>query len=166
MSAAAAKRTVLAAATAMLLASVVVAGSAGGAPDRDRTPPTPPANIGVKVASVSSVVVEWDRSRDDTGVAGYYVTGYGRKATVTDPPAASDGVQPRPSYEVKSLNCGQSATISIEAFDLARNRSGRVPTTVSSMPCTDTRPPSTPSGFTQRRDHAECRRTRLAGVLR
>ena len=80
----------------------------------------------------------WDPSRDNVGVAGYYVYWNHRKATSLSP-----------SYEVSGLGCGQSTTVSVAAFDRAGNRSSRVPATVATAACPDTQPPTVPTGFSQ-----------------
>jgi chitodextrinase len=140
VSAAAAKRTVLAAVSVILVIAVCIAGPAGGAgaDGRDRVDPTPPSNLRVTAATQSLVHLAWDPSEDDLGVAGYYVVWDRARATVAEP-----------EYLVEKLKCGESASVAVTAFDAAGNRSSRVSTTVSTTPCTDTQPPSPPSGFRQ-----------------
>ena len=138
---AAVTRTLLAAVSVALLAAVTLAGSAGGTRPggpRDRVAPSDPVNLHVLVALPSAVVIGWDPSRDNVGVAGYYVYwDYGR-ATVLSP-----------SHTVSGLGCGQATTISVAAFDRAGNRSSRMPATISTAACPDTQPPTAPSGFSQ-----------------
>ena len=114
MSAAAAKRTVLAAATLVSLIAVSVVGPAGGArapsSRTDRTAPTPPRNPHVTEVTPTHVALAWEPSLDNVGVAGYYVYGDAGRTTVANP-----------SYTVSSLGCGESAVVSVAAFDEARN---------------------------------------------
>jgi chitodextrinase len=138
--AAAAKPTALAVVSAVVLGALSFAGLAGGASAKrtDPVPPTAPANVHVAAVSAAAVSVAWDPSQDNVGVAGYYVWGNGGKATVS-----SNG------YVVSGLDCGQSAYVSVSAFDRAGNRSDRSQATVATAPCPDTRAPSTPNGFVQ-----------------
>jgi chitodextrinase len=149
VSAVAAKRTVLTAVSLLALVAASIAGAGGGSPSgKNRIAPTDPTNFRVKEATQSTVLVKWDPSEDDVRVAGYYVYGDKGRSTVPNPNEVGEEVL-IPSYLVKSLGCGQSGTISVEAFDDDRNRSERVPTTVATTPCDDTQPPTTPAGFRQ-----------------
>ena len=88
------------------------------------------------------VRLAWDPSTDNVAVAGYYVFGDRGKATLE---TALD----KPEYTLSGLSCGQSITLTVVAFDDSQNRSEKATMTVSSAPCTDTLPPTTPAGFKQ-----------------
>src|SRR4249920_620181 len=135
-----AKRAVLAAISVAIVGAVILAGSAGARSNRprDRVAPSDPVNLHVLVALRSAVVVGWDPSRDNVGVAYYGVYWNHRKATSLSP-----------SYEVSGLDCGQSTTVSVAAFDRAGNRSSRLAATVATAACPDTQPPTAPTGFSQ-----------------
>jgi len=139
----AAKRTLLLAISLLALVAVFIVGAAGGAPPgKDHEAPSAPSNLRVSVATQTLVRVAWDASSDNVAVAGYYVFGDRGKATL-------DTGLDKPEYTLSGLSCGQSSTLTIVAFDDAQNRSDKSTLTVSSAPCTDTLPPTTPSGFTQ-----------------
>jgi chitodextrinase len=141
--AAAAKRTVLAAASIFALVALALVGTTSAAPpDKDRTDPSTPTNLHVAAATKTTVTLAWDASSDDVAVAGYYVFGDRGKATV-------DTNLEQPTYTVSGLSCGQTVSLSVVAFDAAGNRSQQANATVSSAPCSDSVPPSSPSGFTQ-----------------
>jgi chitodextrinase len=139
----AAKRTLLVATSLLALVAVSVVGAAGGAPPgKDREAPSTPKNVRVSAVTQTLVRAAWDPSSDNVAVTGYYVFGDRGKATV-------DTALDKPEYTLSGLSCGQSSTLTIVAFDDAQNRSEKASMTVSSAPCTDTLPPTTPSGFTQ-----------------
>ena len=75
----------------------------------------------------------WDPSVDSVGVAGYYV--YGDK--VNGPGEDKDPVRvvvDKPEYTVRGLGCGQSADLTLVAFDDSHNRSDRSNATVTPPP--------------------------------
>ena len=135
---AATKSTAVAACTAAIIASVAFAGAAGAKADRDTVPPTVPVDLHVKSATASGVLVEWTPSQDDVAVTGYYVYRDRARAEVEES-----------SYLFTSLRCGESGPIRVEAHDAAGNRSKRAEAIISAAPCSDTTPPTAPSGFQQ-----------------
>ena len=140
---AAAKRTLLLAASLLALVAVSVVGAAGGAPPgKDREAPSAPQNLRVSAVTQTLVRLAWDASTDNVAVAGYYVFGDRGKATL------ETGLD-KPEYTLDGLSCGQSADLTIVAFDDSQNRSEKATMTVSSAPCADTLPPATPAGFRQ-----------------
>jgi chitodextrinase len=143
---AAAKRTVLAAVSVLAITTLAIVGPAGGASSdrRDRQAPTTPSNLRVTGATSSLVSVAWDPSTDDVGVEGYYVFGDKGKATVNKPEHID-----KPEYTVTELRCGETARLTVIAFDAAQNRSEKATLTVATAACPDTQPPSAPTGFVQ-----------------
>ena len=139
----AAQRTALVAASLAVLGAMSIAGAAGGAsPGKDREDPSAPKNLRVTAVTQTLVRLAWDASTDNIAVAGYYIFGDRGKATL----------QTRldtPEYTLSGLACGQSSNLTVIAFDDAQNRSEKATLTVSSAPCTDTLPPTTPGGFIQ-----------------
>ena len=138
MFAAAAARTVLVAASALLFLVFCIAGAAGGAANRDRTPPAPPTNLRVASATESTVQVAWDAASDDVGVTGYVVTVGREKVTVDEE-----------TYALDKLGCGVGTIVKVAAVDEAKNRSEDVSLTVATAACVDTQAPSKPTGFVQ-----------------
>ena len=153
MFAAAATRTALAAASLAALLAISLTGVAGGAPKTDHVDPTVPTDIRVTSTSPSAVVVAWDPSQDNVGIAGYYVFGDGGKATVSGS-----------TYTASRVDCGESLFLTVVAFDPAGNRSDPASATVASAACVDREPPSTPTGFVQQATKLECRRPVLGSV--
>ncbi len=105
---------------------------------RDRISPSAPKSLQVTSATSSSLVLAWQRSTDNIGVRGYYVTVEGRRAKV-----------PRRTYTATGLSCGDSVDVRVVAFDRAGNRSRRTEIIASTAPCLDTEPPTAPTGMRQ-----------------
>jgi chitodextrinase len=145
VSAAAAKRTVLAAVSVVAVLALSILGSAGGAASaKDDKAPSAPENLRVVAATPSLVSVAWDASTDDVGVEGYYVLRDREPRAVT-----IDEDLDKPSYVAADLTCGQSALLTVVAFDRAGNRSEKATLTVATAACLDTAAPSAPDGFAQ-----------------
>ena len=121
-------------ALAAFLAIVPLTQAAGGA---DRRPPTAPTNLRVTAATVSSVSLAWDASRDNKGGAQF--SGYG---------LYQDGVlvgsATSTTYTFAGLDCGTTATFGVDALDAAGNRSQVVTLTSTTSPCPTGTPTSQP----------------------
>jgi hypothetical protein len=102
-------------ALAAFLAIVPLTQAAGGA---DRRPPTAPTNLRVTAATVSTVSLAWDASRDNKGGAQF--SGYG---------LYQDGVlvgsATSTTYTFAGLDCGTTATFGVDALDSRQPFSGR-----------------------------------------
>ena len=99
---AAKKHTAVAVVSFALLAALALVGSAGGVlpVKRDREAPTAPTNIRVASATPTTISLAWDASKDNLGVAFYYVY--------------IDAVRARVSgttYTSTELQCGQSVGV-------------------------------------------------------
>jgi chitodextrinase len=103
----------------------------------DSAAPKPVRRIEVTSAQASSVSIDWPKSRDNVGVAGYGVYLGGRTAGATD----------KSWYTLSSLACGTGYTVGVDVFDAAGNRSAPTSTTVSTSACPDLAPPTVPSGI-------------------
>ena len=115
------------AAVSLVLIALVLGGAArggrpGGTPDRK--PPSPPTKIRAISATPSALSLVWNGSRDNVGVAGYYVQADRRRARVFVP-----------AYTVKGLSCNETVSVRIVAYDRAGNRSKIARATVSTATC-------------------------------
>jgi chitodextrinase len=140
----AAKHTALAATSLVLVLSLASIGSARAdrpAGPRDNEKPSPPTNVRVVSATPTSVGLTWDVSTDNVGIGGYYISVDKRRDVVEQVDV--------PLYTAADLQCGQSVTVWIVAFDLSGNKSERAVGTVSTAACPDTQPPTPPTGFRQ-----------------
>jgi hypothetical protein len=146
VSAAAAKRTALAAVSIALLVAVVLGGGATGAGRPDSEPPTPPQNLHVEEATANTVLVAWDPAVDNVAVDGYFVYKGSPPHRKKDRGTVEET---ETEYVLRELRCGESAEVAVSAFDEEENESLKMPLTVSTTPCVDRTPPSTPSGFRQ-----------------
>lgn len=113
-----------------------VIGSTLACPDTDA--PSPPANVVASSRTATSIALSWSAAFDDVGVTGYglYKAGgfVGTSASTT--------------WIYSGLTCGTSYTLAVDAYDAAGNRSPKTTVMVSTMPCPDTTPPSSPTGLT------------------
>lgn len=108
----------------------------------DLTPPTAPGNLVAAASSSREVLLAWDESKDDVGVAGYEVLRGG--SVVSTIPAAS-----RPRAADKGLEGLTEYCYTVRAFDAAGNRSKP-----ASQVCVKTPDPSLPAGPTRLRAEA------------
>jgi len=110
--------------------------STGACPDT--TPPSTPTNLQKSGSTTTSVTVSWTGSTDNVGVTGYtlYVNG------------AQIGTTTGTSMTATGLACGTTYTVAVDAFDAAGNHSAKASISASTAACSDTTPPSTPSGLT------------------
>lgn len=123
-----ANKLALAAVSLALIAALVIGGAPakGGRPGdkRDRTPPSTPAKIRVISATPSSISIAWTRSKDNVGVAGYYVHVNGRRARVF-----------APAYTARGLRCNDKVSVRVVAYDRAGNRSSHSKASESTAAC-------------------------------
>jgi chitodextrinase len=104
----------------------------------DTQPPTVPTNVTVSTRTSTSIALTWTSSTDNVGVAGYGVYNGGELAATT---TGTSGI-------VSGLACGASYTLAVDAFDASGNSSAKTtPMMVSTMPCTDTTPPTQPTNL-------------------
>ena len=143
---AARQHTVVVTVSALLALGLGLAGSAGSVPapgKRDREKPSIPTNIRVTSATPTTASVAWDPSTDNVRVAGYYVyLNYdhdnARRVRVSST-----------EFTAANLDCGESATVWIAAYDSAMNRSDVATAMVATAACIDTQAPTPPEGFRQ-----------------
>ena len=109
---------------------------AAGAP-ADTTPPSTPAGLATSEVTQSSLTLSWDASTDDVGVAGYRLYENGNQV----------GASSSTSFSFSRLNCGTSYTLGVAAYDAAGNLSAMATTSESTTACSDTQPPSAPTGL-------------------
>jgi chitodextrinase len=102
----------------------------------DTQAPSAPTGLVLSSSTVTSISVTWAASTDNVGVAGY---GAYKNAVLAGSPTAT-------SYTFAGLACGTSYTLGVDAVDAAGNRSAQAATSLSTSACTDTTPPSTPTG--------------------
>src|SRR6185369_2657482 len=128
---------------ALLLAAPTVR-----AAQKDSTPPTQPANPTAAPVSCSQINLSWDASTDPvangqsvSGIQGYYVYLQGSGSPlkfVTTPGATATGLAGNTQY-----------TFQIAAVDFSNNVSTlSVPISATTLPCSDSLPPSVPAGVT------------------
>jgi len=110
-----------------------------GACPADSTPPSTPTNLHVTSTTQTTLSVAWNASTDDVGVTGYNTYVDGTLAGSTTSLSAT----------FSGLTCNTSHTLAVEAKDAAGNVSGKATVTASTSACTDTTPPSTPTGLAQ-----------------
>jgi len=104
----------------------------------DTTPPSVPSGLASSGVSQSSVSLSWNASSDNVGVAGY---GVYRNGTLVASPSGT-------TASVSGLTCGTSYSFTVDAVDGAGNRSAQSsPLAVATAACSDTTPPSTPTGL-------------------
>jgi chitodextrinase len=103
----------------------------------DTIPPSAPTAFAASSATQTTVTMGWTASTDDVAVAGYgeYTSGNSMGSTTSTSSTAS------------GLLCGTSYAFGVDAFDSTGNRSARTLLTASTSACTDTTPPSTPTGL-------------------
>lgn len=107
------------------------------APCPDKTAPSAPTGLTTGSVGQTSIGLSWAASTDNVGVTGYDVIRNGSTiATVAGTSTTFTG-----------LSCGTSHTLGVKAFDAAGNRSAQTSIAGSTSACTDTTPPSTPTGL-------------------
>lgn len=97
----------------------------------DTTAPSVPTGLAAGAASGTTVNFSWQRSSDDTGVAGYDVILNG---TVLGTTASTAGT-------IGGLACGTSYTLSVDAFDPAGNHSSTASIVATTTGCAGLPPP-------------------------
>jgi chitodextrinase len=114
--------------------------SAATAACPDTSAPTKPWFVATSSVSGSAVAVTWGTSTDNVGVVGYGIyIGAVRVTDYTGSPVAA--------WTFTGLTCGTTYLFGIDAFDAAGNRSAKATLSVATTACTDTTPPSAPTGL-------------------
>ena len=102
----------------------------------DTAAPTTPTGVTASTRTGTSITLTWSPSTDNVGVVGY---GLYRAGTRVATPSATTGI-------VSGLTCGTNYTLGVDAYDAAGNRSQQAVLMVSTTACSDTQPPSAPTG--------------------
>jgi chitodextrinase len=102
---------------------------------RDSVAPRQIRQVAVTAAGASSVTLQWRKSSDNVGVAGYGVYLNGRPKATT----------PDTRYSLTDLACGTGYTVGVDVYDSAGNRSATTTTTVSTSACPDRTAPGAPT---------------------
>jgi hypothetical protein len=112
---------------------------ASATPDcADVTPPTAPGALRASAIGEKTITLSWEASSDDVGVTGYLIY---RDGNLYDATSSLSRV-------LTSLQCGTSYQFGVVARDGADNRSAEAKLTVSTLACSDTTPPTTPTELT------------------
>ena len=106
-------------------------------PPADTTPPSTPSGLGVSGATRTSVLLGWNASIDNSGVAGYRVYVDGTYTTTATQLSAT----------ILRLSCGTAYTFGVEAVDAAGNASVRASVTGSTTACPDIAAPTAPTNL-------------------
>jgi chitodextrinase len=124
-----------------LLVAFLLAGasSAARSPRSDKKAPTTPARVRVTAATLSTVSLAWDPSRDNVRVTGYSVYLDGNVVATSSRAAAT----------ISDLACGRAYTFGIDSYDQAGNHSRLAWATVATAACPDRQSPTAPTGFRQ-----------------
>jgi chitodextrinase len=101
------------------------------------TQPTTPTGLAVTGTTQASISLAWTASTDNVGVTGYALYLNGTKV----------GTTAGTSYTFSALSCGTSYTLGVAASDAAGNVSSIASSTRATSACSDTTPPSAPSGL-------------------
>ena len=116
-------------------ALMTVSTGACATPQADTTPPSTPPGLGVSGATSTSVLLGWNASIDNSGVAGYRVYVNGAYTTTTTLLNAT----------ISGLSCGTAYTFGVDAVDALGNISVRASVTGSTTACPDTAAPTAPT---------------------
>ena len=103
----------------------------------DSQPPTAPTNVTASTRTTTSIALTWAPATDNVGVAGY---GVYNGADLVHTTAGTTGI-------VSGLTCGTSYTLAVDAFDATGNSSPKTAVMVSTLPCSDTTPPTQPTNL-------------------
>ena len=103
----------------------------------DSQPPTAPGNVTASTRTTTSIALTWAAATDNIGVAGY---GVYNGADLVNTTAGTTGI-------VSGLTCGTNYTLAVDAFDATGNSSPKTTIMVSTLPCTDTTPPTQPTNL-------------------
>ena len=99
----------------------------------DVTPPPAPTGLAASNVTQTSATLAWNAS---AGAAGYGIFVNGANA----------GSTAQTSYTLNSLTCGTAYTLSVDAYDVAANRSARTSVSVTTAACSSPPPPPPPPG--------------------
>ena len=100
-------------------------------PAEDTVAPTVPLNVQISEIKETSILINWDASTDNVGVAGYHVF---LDATLS-------GTTPELSYEVKELALNTTYELSVSAFDVAGNECAKSEVVLGTIEYFDTSAP-------------------------
>ena len=100
----------------------------------DTQPPTMPTNLVAASSTTTSVMLSWNASLDNVGVAGYRVY---NGATNVGSGSWTESTGP-------GLACGTTYTFAVEAYDAAGNRSTRASMVTATAVCGSPPPPPPP----------------------
>jgi len=115
--------------------SLALTAPAASAQARDRTPPTTPTNLRVTGTTPTSIALAWNPSTDNSGRVEYVLRpSFGFSVTVS-------GTSFNWNF---ALSPGQTYSFTVQAVDLAGNRSGVSNTATATTPL-DTTPPTPPT---------------------
>jgi chitodextrinase len=106
-------------------------------PTTDTKAPSAPSGVAATTRTASSIALTWQPSTDDVGVAGYGLYNSGSRVSTTT----------ATTWIFTGLDCGQSYTLAVDAYDAKGNRSSQTVVMVSTTACADTQAPSTPTGL-------------------
>ena len=106
-------------------------------PCADTQSPSTPSGLVTGSVAQKSMTLSWNASTDNVGVAGYQVFLNGSQV----------GTAASPSFSFTGLTCATGYTLGVAAYDAAGNVSGTATVSRSTSVCTDSQPPSTPSGL-------------------
>jgi fibronectin type 3 domain-containing protein len=106
----------------------------------DTTKPSGPTGLSAIPASATSVVLVWNASNDNVGVAGYNIYRVGSNNKI--------GTSPYPVYSDTGLTSGTNYCYQVEAIDGAGNISANKSSQVCATPAADTTTPSAPTNLT------------------
>jgi chitodextrinase len=118
-------------------ALLTVSTGACATPPADTTPPSTPPGLGVSGATRTSVLLGWNASIDNSGVAGYRVYINGTYTTTATQLSAT----------ILRLSCGTAYTFGVEAVDAVGNTSVRASVTGSTTACPDIAAPTAPTNL-------------------
>jgi hypothetical protein len=109
----------------------------GTHPCPDSTAPTTPGALTLQNRTETSITVNWAVSKDDNGVVGYgvYRDGQQLETVATN------------SYTFAGLACGKTFTLGVDAVDASGLRSPAAVSPLSTLPCSDTVAPTTPTSL-------------------
>ena len=103
----------------------------------DTQPPTAPANVAATSRTATSIALSWSASGDNVGVTGY---GLYRGGAAQGSSTGTTGI-------FSGLSCNTNYTLAVDAYDGAGNRSSKTTVMVATTACSDTTPPSAPTGL-------------------
>ena len=107
------------------------------APAADTSAPSQPGELSVSRSTQTRITLSWSASTDNVGVAGY---GLYKDGTLVASPTKETRAT------VDGLECGNSYTVAVDAYDAAGNRSGKATAIVPTDRCHPNKPDNGRSG--------------------